>query len=100
MMNRYAALVVSVVLFGGAVMITAKPVHSRLPQDGPTPQGPPGPGGPPPFGPPPVERMARDLNLTDEQLTQVKAIFDAQRTVVEPLMKQMGEYRKQLDTAT
>jgi protein CpxP len=44
--------------------------------------------------------MARDLNLTDEQQTQVKAIFAAQRTVVEPLMKQMGEYRKQLDTAT
>jgi protein CpxP len=47
-----------------------------------------------------IERMARDLNLTADQLTQVKAIFDAQRTVVEPLMKQMGEYRKQLDTAT
>jgi periplasmic protein CpxP/Spy len=100
MMNRYAALVVSVILFGGAVMIAATPVHSRLAQNGPPPQGPPGPGGPPLFGPPPIERMAHDLNLTDEQLTQVKAIFDAQRTVVEPLMKQMGEYRKQLDTAT
>jgi Spy/CpxP family protein refolding chaperone len=47
-----------------------------------------------------IMRMAHDLNLTAEQLTQVKAIFDAQRTVVEPLMKQMGDYRKQLDTAT
>jgi Spy/CpxP family protein refolding chaperone len=99
MMNRYAALVVSAILFGGAVMITATPVHSRLAQDGPPPQAPSEPGGPPPFGPP-IERMARDLNLTDEQLSQVKAIFDAQRTVTQPLMKQMGEYRKQLDAAT
>jgi Spy/CpxP family protein refolding chaperone len=94
MMNRYAALVASIILLGGAVMIAATPVHSRLAQDGPPPQGPP------PFGPPPIGRMAHELNLTDEQVAQVKAIYDAQRPVVEPLMKQMGEYRKQLDAAT
>ena len=46
-------------------------------------------GGPPPPPPPPLmnEHLARELNLSDEQNAQVKAVFDADHSTVEGLMK-------------
>jgi Spy/CpxP family protein refolding chaperone len=57
-------------------------------------------GGPPP--PPPLmnEHLARELNLSDEQNAQVKAVFDAEHATVEGLMKKLGDLREQLRAAT
>jgi Spy/CpxP family protein refolding chaperone len=59
------------------------------------PGGPP-PGGPPPGGPRPggqrpgpgqfVDRLATELNLTADQKTKVKAIFEAQQKQVQAVM--------------
>jgi len=56
-------------------------------------------GGPPP---PPLmnEHLARELNLSDEQNAQVKAVFDAEHSTVEGLMKKLDELREQLRAAT
>lgn len=51
-----------------------------------TPPPPPGYGGPRPRGPEHrLEMMQRALNLTPDQTTQVKAIYDAERTKMEAL---------------
>jgi Spy/CpxP family protein refolding chaperone len=57
-------------------------------------------GGPPP--PPPLmnEHLARELNLSDEQNAQVKAVFDAEHATVEGLMKKLDDLREQLRAAT
>ena len=42
----------------------------------------------------------RFLDLTEAQKEQVKAIHEAERTKIEPVLKQMEETRKALDEAT
>jgi Spy/CpxP family protein refolding chaperone len=89
LMNRYAALIASLVLLvAGAVFVAGA-------QEGRRPGGPGGPGGRNGF-----DRMAQDLNLTADQKTQIEQIRTAERTASEPLMKQLGEKRRALETAT
>jgi protein CpxP len=47
-----------------------------------------------------VEHIARELNLTDAQKEQVKAAFEAQRTIEEERHAKLDEIRKQIDAAT
>ena len=51
-------------------------------------------------GPEMVEHIARALNLTDAQKTQVKTIFESARATSEPLHAKMDEVHKQLEAAT
>ena len=51
-------------------------------------------------GPEFVEHMARALDLTDAQKTQVKTIFESARASSEPLHTKMEEVHKQLEAAT
>ncbi len=54
-----------------------------------------------PFGPSPdhiLAFMTDSLDLTDAQQTQAKAILDKEKTTFEPLMKQLMEAHKQLQT--
>jgi Spy/CpxP family protein refolding chaperone len=65
-------------------------------------QAPQRPAGGPPPPPPPLmsEHLARELNLSDEQNAQVKAVFDAEHATVEGLMKKLDDLREQLHAAT
>ena len=65
-------------------------------------QAPQRPAGGPPPPPPPLmnEHLARELNLSDEQNAQVKAVFDAEHSTVEGLMKKLDDLREQLRAAT
>lgn len=40
-----------------------------------------------------LRRMTRELNLTETQQTQIKGILAAERTKIQPLMKQLHESR-------
>jgi protein CpxP len=47
-----------------------------------------------------MERIAKELNLTDAQKAQIKTMMQAQRTTLRPLMQQMATNRKAMLTAT
>ena len=47
-----------------------------------------------------MERMARELNLTDAQKAQIKSMRQAQKTTVRPLMQQMAQNRLAMLNAT
>jgi len=47
-----------------------------------------------------VEHMSRELNLTDAQKEQVKAIFEAQRLAGEERHAKLEDIHKQIDAAT
>jgi protein CpxP len=47
-----------------------------------------------------VEHMSRELNLTDAQKDQVKALLEAQRATEEERHTKLDELRKQIDAAT
>jgi protein CpxP len=47
-----------------------------------------------------VEHISRELNLTDAQKEQVKAILDAQRSTEEERHTKLDDIRKQIDAAT
>ena len=47
-----------------------------------------------------MERMARELNLTDAQKAQVKTIMQSQKATVRPLMQQLAENRAAMLNAT
>ncbi|HKP46036.1 MAG TPA: Spy/CpxP family protein refolding chaperone [Pyrinomonadaceae bacterium] len=53
-------------------------------------------------GPPPdmIEHISRELNLTDDQKNQVKALFDAQKSTEDVRRIKMDEIHKQLEAAT
>jgi len=52
------------------------------------------------FGPEMLDHIARELNLTEAQKTQVKALFDAGQNTMAPLHEKMDEVHKQLESAT
>ncbi len=52
------------------------------------------------FGPEMVDHIARELNLTEAQKTQVKTLFEAAQNTFEPLHQKMDEVHKQLESAT
>jgi Spy/CpxP family protein refolding chaperone len=81
-----------------AALITVAVVFA-VAQEGPQqPRQPPPP--PPPMGIPPIEHLAKALNLTDAQVTELKPFLDAERPTVETLMRKIGDLHKQLDDAT
>jgi protein CpxP len=47
-----------------------------------------------------IEHISRELNLTDAQKDQVKAIFEAQRATEEERHGKLDDIRKQIDAAT
>ena len=55
-----------------------------------------GPG----FGPEMVDHMAKALNLTTEQQTQIKALFESVKAAEEPRHARQHELHKQLEAAT
>jgi Spy/CpxP family protein refolding chaperone len=65
-------------------------------------QAPQRPAGGPPPPPPPLmnEHLARELNLSDEQNAQVKAVFEAEHATMEGLMKKLDDLRERLRAAT
>ena len=96
------------ILFSIAVMLTAGVIFAMA-QSGPGnvrgpglqgAQPPPLPPPPPPFMLPRLDRMARDLNLTQAQLSELKAFFDAERSILESMMKKLDGQRRQLDETT
>jgi len=84
-----------------AVLLAAYAVHAQSPP----------PGGPPPRGGPPLERIAKDLDLDENQKVEVKRILDEQRAKREaerekfmasgqrPTPEQMKAKREQDDAA-
>ncbi len=90
------AISVSIVALLAVVLIATAQSRTASSQ---APQRPP--GGPPPPPPPLMnEHLAHELNLSDEQNTQVKAVFDAEHATVEGLMKKLDDLREQLRAAT
>jgi Spy/CpxP family protein refolding chaperone len=67
-------------------------------------QGRGGPGGPPPFGPPSPERMlahlTEDLDLTTDQVTQIKAIMTDEESRTEPYRTKLDDLNQQMQAAT
>ncbi|MDD5200903.1 MAG: hypothetical protein PHC88_13995 [Terrimicrobiaceae bacterium] len=62
-----------------------------------------GDAGPPPGGPPPhrmsieerLDRMKKDLSLSDDQIGKLKAIFDEQKTALDPIFQDKSLSREQ-----
>jgi periplasmic protein CpxP/Spy len=101
-MNKRIAIILSItaMLVCGAVLATAQggPGQGAPQQAGAQPPPPPPP--PPPFGLPHLRHLARDLNLTEAQLAEIKAFMDAEHPAIKTLMMKMDAERKQLDAAT
>ena len=58
-------------------------------------------GGPPPPPPPPnLDRMAKDLGLSDAQKAQLKTILDAERAAMESSRPKFDDLHKQIEAAT
>ncbi len=49
---------------------------------------------------PRLDRLARDLNLTEAQVAELKNFFDTERQALDSLMKKLDGQRRQLDEAT
>lgn len=47
-----------------------------------------------------LQRMTRELNLTDAQQTQIKGILQAERTKTQPLMQELRQNRQQWNSST
>jgi len=47
-----------------------------------------------------IEHISRELNLTDAQKTQAKAIFEAQKSTEDARHAKLEDIRKQIDAAT
>ena len=47
-----------------------------------------------------MAHLARALNLTEEQKSQIQAIHEAERPNIEPLVRQLAELRRELRTVT
>lgn len=61
-------------------------------------------GGPPPFGPPSPERMlahlTEELDLSADQVTQIKAIMTDEESKVAPYRTKMADLDEQMQAAT
>ncbi|HYJ86991.1 MAG TPA: Spy/CpxP family protein refolding chaperone [Pyrinomonadaceae bacterium] len=53
-----------------------------------------------PIGPGMIEHMTKALNLSSDQQTQIKALFEAAHTAAEPRHARLQELHKQLEAAT
>jgi periplasmic protein CpxP/Spy len=83
------------VIAGIAILIVAATIFALA-------QGHPGPGEKMYGGGPGdmIEHIARELNLTDAQKEQAKAIFEAQHATEEERQAKLEDIRKQIDAAT
>lgn len=102
-MNNRIIIIFSVglVLACGTIFATARSGQDETPRP-PQRRGtePPPLPPPPPFSPQHLDRLARDLNLTEMQLSEIKAFLDAERATMETLRRKMEAERRQLDEAT
>lgn len=90
-----AALVVGLAIFANAQSRQANPSAVQQGERQPPPPPPP-----PPFALPRVEHMARELNLSDAQTSQIKSILDEARPTVDALMRKLDDAHKQMEAAT
>ncbi|HAF14242.1 MAG TPA: hypothetical protein DCK93_02255 [Blastocatellia bacterium] len=96
MKNRILVIASIAVLVIGATAFALGKGMERMHGQG-RGEGPPHREG---FGPGMLEHLTRELNLTDAQQTQIKAILDGAQAATEPLEKKMDEAHKQLEAAT
>jgi periplasmic protein CpxP/Spy len=59
-----------------------------------------GHGGRPAFGPEMVDHVAGELNLTEAQKKELKALLETAQTNLAPLQQKMDQVHKQLEAAT
>src|SRR6202158_5182403 len=99
MKNRIAILIGIVTLIAAGVVFGAA---QGWPEPGQRPPRMEGmqPLPPHPFGVPDVEHLARALNLTEAQSTELKPFLDAERATTDALMKRLEESHQQLEAAT
>ena len=91
MKNRILVLVsIAALIIGATIFAAAQEGRVKGP---PPPRG----DGPPPPPPDMLEHISRELNLTDAQKTQVKAILDAERTATDPIQAKSEEIHKQIE---
>jgi protein CpxP len=99
MRNRIAVFISIAMLMAGSVFVAAQDKAGAGGGHPPMHEGRmPPPGGE--FGPMMIEHMSRALSLTEAQKTEAKAVLDAARPTVEPLMKKQDELHQQLEAAT
>jgi Spy/CpxP family protein refolding chaperone len=92
MKNRILMLVsIAALIIGGTIFAVAQ----EGPVKGPPPQhrG----DGPPPPREDMIEHISRELNLSNTQRTQAKAILDAERAATDPLEAKSEEIHKQIE---
>lgn len=106
-MNKRIAIIVCIgaMLVCGAILATAQnetgsPRARQQAGIKPPPPLPPPPPPPPRFGLPPLDHLTGELNLTEAQQAEIKALMDARRTTLEILMKKLDAERRLLDDAT
>jgi Spy/CpxP family protein refolding chaperone len=105
MKPRYLWLVALAAVVGAALLTaTAAASASAILAAGEQPAGPQVPGGPPPPPPPPpgrggLDHAIFDLDLTQAQMEQVKALRDAARTASDPYEEQVGNAEKDIREA-
>ncbi len=105
MIRRYLPLFMLMILFLPVIqaMAQARPLQQAPPQPRIQLQGPgAGPNAPMPENP--VQVLTRFLQLTEQQIADLRALLEDRKDVVEPLMKQIpekdGELRDLLNSAS
>ena len=93
MKTRIAVLIGIIALIVGGVVFVAAQGQERSRHGGmPSP--------PPPMGVPDIEHLAKALNLTEAQSTELKPFLDSERATVDGLMKKVGDAHQQIEAAT
>ena len=91
MKNRILVVVsIAALMIGATIFAVAQEGHMEGP---PRPHG----DGPPPPPEDMMEHISRELNLSDAQKTQAKAILDAERAATDPLEAKSEEIHKQIE---
>ena len=104
MMRRYLPLLVLVILCLPAIHALAQARPPQQPPPAMVPAPPqarfqqPGPGAGPnaPIPENPMRVLARFLQLTEQQVADMRTLLEARKDIVEPLMKQIPEKEKEL----
>jgi Spy/CpxP family protein refolding chaperone len=104
MIRRYLPLLMLMTLFLAAIHATAQAGPPQMPPPAMVPAPPqarfqqPAPGAVPnaPMPENPVQVLTRFLQLTEQQVADLRALLEVRKDVVEPLMKQIPEKEKEL----
>lgn len=98
MRPRFLALIVLAAVVGAALLTATAAASAAAILSGEQPGTIQVPGGPPPPPPPPgvggFDQVLREIGLSDEQIRQVKALRDAQRSASDPYEEQVGMAEK------